>query len=149
MSRGEQKNSIQTCISHFNQKKSPRGNVCQSPSVFLTFFWNCTCCQTGTCSNSFITGDFSQCCSCNVKKCEGKTKFPLCFSLQQNTSSLWSINEPFYIHLLQGSRVNADEGMKVGAVLCGFSPFFRCSMKCDIHLFTNISISVVRRGLTM
>lgn len=41
--------------------------------------------------------------------------------LQQNTSSLWSINEPFYIHLLQGSRVNADEGMKVGVVLCGFS----------------------------
>uniref|UniRef100_A0A3B5QN21 phosphatidylinositol-4,5-bisphosphate 3-kinase n=1 Tax=Xiphophorus maculatus TaxID=8083 RepID=A0A3B5QN21_XIPMA len=31
---------------------------------------------------------------------------------KQNTSSLWSINEPFYIHLLQGSRVNADEGMK-------------------------------------
>uniref|UniRef100_A0A8D0CNI1 phosphatidylinositol-4,5-bisphosphate 3-kinase n=1 Tax=Sander lucioperca TaxID=283035 RepID=A0A8D0CNI1_SANLU len=31
----------------------------------------------------------------------------------QNTSSLWSINEPFYIHLLQGSRVNADEGMKL------------------------------------
>lgn len=40
--------------------------------------------------------------------------------LQQNTSSLWSINEPFYIHLLQGSRVNADEGMKVGVVLRGF-----------------------------
>ncbi|KAI9530895.1 Phosphatidylinositol 4,5-bisphosphate 3-kinase catalytic subunit delta isoform [Dissostichus eleginoides] len=32
---------------------------------------------------------------------------------KQNTSSLWSINEPFYIHLLQGSRVNADEGMKL------------------------------------
>uniref|UniRef100_A0A8D3D0T5 Phosphatidylinositol 4,5-bisphosphate 3-kinase catalytic subunit delta isoform n=1 Tax=Scophthalmus maximus TaxID=52904 RepID=A0A8D3D0T5_SCOMX len=30
-----------------------------------------------------------------------------------NTSSLWSITEPFYIHLLQGSRVNADEGMKL------------------------------------
>uniref|UniRef100_A0A7N9AYH9 phosphatidylinositol-4,5-bisphosphate 3-kinase n=1 Tax=Mastacembelus armatus TaxID=205130 RepID=A0A7N9AYH9_9TELE len=33
--------------------------------------------------------------------------------LKKNTSSLWSINEPFYIHLLQGSRVNADEGMKL------------------------------------
>uniref|UniRef100_A0A8C8A2K9 Phosphatidylinositol 4,5-bisphosphate 3-kinase catalytic subunit delta isoform n=1 Tax=Oryzias sinensis TaxID=183150 RepID=A0A8C8A2K9_9TELE len=32
---------------------------------------------------------------------------------RQNTSSLWSINEPFYIQLLQGSRVNADEGMKL------------------------------------
>uniref|UniRef100_A0A665UAK8 phosphatidylinositol-4,5-bisphosphate 3-kinase n=1 Tax=Echeneis naucrates TaxID=173247 RepID=A0A665UAK8_ECHNA len=31
----------------------------------------------------------------------------------QNTSSLWSINEPFYIHLVQGNRVNADEGMKL------------------------------------
>ncbi|XP_037540167.1 phosphatidylinositol 4,5-bisphosphate 3-kinase catalytic subunit delta isoform isoform X2 [Nematolebias whitei] len=32
---------------------------------------------------------------------------------KQNTSCLWSINEPFYIQLLQGSRVNADEGMKL------------------------------------
>ncbi|XP_029361865.1 phosphatidylinositol 4,5-bisphosphate 3-kinase catalytic subunit delta isoform [Echeneis naucrates] len=32
---------------------------------------------------------------------------------KQNTSSLWSINEPFYIHLVQGNRVNADEGMKL------------------------------------
>ncbi|XP_062282645.1 phosphatidylinositol 4,5-bisphosphate 3-kinase catalytic subunit delta isoform [Scomber scombrus] len=32
---------------------------------------------------------------------------------KQNTSSLWSITENFYIHLLQGSRVNADEGMKL------------------------------------
>ncbi|KAG7227085.1 hypothetical protein INR49_022432 [Caranx melampygus] len=32
---------------------------------------------------------------------------------KQNTSSLWSVNEPFYIHLLQGNRVNADEGMKL------------------------------------
>ncbi|XP_077370871.1 phosphatidylinositol 4,5-bisphosphate 3-kinase catalytic subunit delta isoform [Festucalex cinctus] len=32
---------------------------------------------------------------------------------KQNTSSLWSIHEPFYIHLLQGSLVNADEGMKL------------------------------------
>lgn len=43
------------------------------------------------------------------------------FFLQQNTSSLWSINEPFHIHLVQGKRVNADEGMKVGVVLRGFS----------------------------
>lgn len=32
---------------------------------------------------------------------------------KQNTSSLWSINEPFFIQLLHGSRVNADEGMKL------------------------------------
>uniref|UniRef100_A0A8C6PMH4 phosphatidylinositol-4,5-bisphosphate 3-kinase n=1 Tax=Nothobranchius furzeri TaxID=105023 RepID=A0A8C6PMH4_NOTFU len=52
------------------------------------------------------------------KKDQNKNKIPIsssfCSFLQQNTSSLWSINEPFYIHLLQGSRVNADEGMKVG-----------------------------------
>lgn len=36
---------------------------------------------------------------------------------QQNTSSLWSINEPFHIRLLHGSRVNAAEGMKVGFLL--------------------------------
>uniref|UniRef100_A0A8C5NGX4 phosphatidylinositol-4,5-bisphosphate 3-kinase n=1 Tax=Gouania willdenowi TaxID=441366 RepID=A0A8C5NGX4_GOUWI len=39
-------------------------------------------------------------------------KHPLC-QFKQNTSSLWAINKPFNIHLLQGSRVNADEGMKV------------------------------------
>uniref|UniRef100_A0A8C2XBB4 phosphatidylinositol-4,5-bisphosphate 3-kinase n=1 Tax=Cyclopterus lumpus TaxID=8103 RepID=A0A8C2XBB4_CYCLU len=33
--------------------------------------------------------------------------------LKKNTSSLWCISEPFYIHLLQGSRVNAGEGMKL------------------------------------
>lgn len=54
-----------------------------------------------------------------------------CYSpVQQNTSSLWSINEPFYIHLLQGSRVNADEGMKVGVVsVLGFFPLRCCSME--------------------
>lgn len=44
--------------------------------------------------------------------------------VQQNTSSLWSINEPFCIHLVQGGRVNADEGMKVGVVLRGFFSHF-------------------------
>uniref|UniRef100_A0A8C7H973 phosphatidylinositol-4,5-bisphosphate 3-kinase n=1 Tax=Oncorhynchus kisutch TaxID=8019 RepID=A0A8C7H973_ONCKI len=33
--------------------------------------------------------------------------------VKKNTSSLWSIEEPFHIHLLQGYRVNADEGMKL------------------------------------
>ncbi|CAL8369312.1 unnamed protein product [Lota lota] len=32
---------------------------------------------------------------------------------KQNTTLLWSINEPLSIHLLQGNRVNADEGMKL------------------------------------
>lgn len=59
---------------------------------------------------------------------------------QQNTSSLWSIEEPFHIHLLQGYRVNADEGMKVGVVSCGLSRSDCCSMKCSFELFTNISL---------
>ncbi|MBN3326200.1 PK3CD kinase, partial [Atractosteus spatula] len=33
--------------------------------------------------------------------------------LKKTICSLWSIEEPFYIHLVQGSRVNADEGMKL------------------------------------
>ncbi|KAK0150945.1 Phosphatidylinositol 4,5-bisphosphate 3-kinase catalytic subunit delta isoform [Merluccius polli] len=32
---------------------------------------------------------------------------------KQNTTLLWSINEPLHIQLLQGNRVNADEGMKL------------------------------------
>lgn len=28
--------------------------------------------------------------------------------------SLWSLEQPFYIELIQGSKVNADERMKVG-----------------------------------
>ncbi|XP_030226583.1 phosphatidylinositol 4,5-bisphosphate 3-kinase catalytic subunit delta isoform isoform X2 [Gadus morhua] len=33
--------------------------------------------------------------------------------LKKNTTLLWTISEPLCIHLLQGSRVNADEGMKL------------------------------------
>lgn len=36
------------------------------------------------------------------------------FSLQPNYGSLWSLEQPFYIELVQGSKVNADERMKVG-----------------------------------
>ncbi|KAG7273822.1 hypothetical protein CRUP_011114 [Coryphaenoides rupestris] len=32
---------------------------------------------------------------------------------KQNTTLLWSINEPLSVHLVQGNRVNADEGMKL------------------------------------
>ncbi|XP_034029168.1 phosphatidylinositol 4,5-bisphosphate 3-kinase catalytic subunit delta isoform isoform X2 [Thalassophryne amazonica] len=41
------------------------------------------------------------------------TSRPPPLPLKKNTSSLWSINELFYIQLVQGSRVNADEGMKL------------------------------------
>uniref|UniRef100_A0A1A8URB1 phosphatidylinositol-4,5-bisphosphate 3-kinase n=1 Tax=Nothobranchius furzeri TaxID=105023 RepID=A0A1A8URB1_NOTFU len=53
-----------------------------------------------------------QLCS-QVGKIRSQSRPPPLPMKKQNTSSLWSINEPFYIHLLQGSRVNADEGMKL------------------------------------
>uniref|UniRef100_A0A3P8U627 phosphatidylinositol-4,5-bisphosphate 3-kinase n=1 Tax=Amphiprion percula TaxID=161767 RepID=A0A3P8U627_AMPPE len=50
---------------------------------------------------------------CSQVSKSGSLSRPPPLPLKKNTSSLWSINEPFYIHLLQGSRVNADEGMKL------------------------------------
>uniref|UniRef100_A0A8C6K7J9 Phosphatidylinositol 4,5-bisphosphate 3-kinase catalytic subunit delta isoform n=1 Tax=Melopsittacus undulatus TaxID=13146 RepID=A0A8C6K7J9_MELUD len=35
------------------------------------------------------------------------------FSSQPNYGSLWSLEQSFYIQLVQGSKVNADEGMKL------------------------------------
>uniref|UniRef100_A0A6Q2ZD82 phosphatidylinositol-4,5-bisphosphate 3-kinase n=1 Tax=Esox lucius TaxID=8010 RepID=A0A6Q2ZD82_ESOLU len=47
-----------------------------------------------------------------VSRCRSLSKPPP-LPLKKNTSSLWSIEEPFNIHLIQGNRVNADEGMKL------------------------------------
>ena len=47
------------------------------------------------------------------------------FSFQPNYGSLWSLEQPFYIELVQGSKVNADERMKVGTdSLRGFGFLF-------------------------
>ncbi|KAF4078056.1 hypothetical protein AMELA_G00195000 [Ameiurus melas] len=48
-----------------------------------------------------------------VSKSRSQSKPPPLPLKKQNTSSLWSIQEPFYIHLLHGTRVNADESMKL------------------------------------
>ncbi|KAG7477551.1 hypothetical protein MATL_G00070830 [Megalops atlanticus] len=48
-----------------------------------------------------------------VCKSRSSSKPPPLPLKKQTTSSLWSIQEPFSIHLVQGSRVNADEGMKL------------------------------------
>ncbi|XP_056129734.1 phosphatidylinositol 4,5-bisphosphate 3-kinase catalytic subunit delta isoform isoform X2 [Lampris incognitus] len=48
-----------------------------------------------------------------VSKSRSSSRPPPLPLKKQNTSSLWSINEPFHIHLVQGNRVNADEGMKL------------------------------------
>ena len=62
---------------------------------------------------------------------------------QQNTTLLWTISEPLCIHLLQGSRVNADEGMKVGGASGAFA--LRRSMRRRRLLFTNASEGHVTR----
>uniref|UniRef100_A0A8C8J5T9 phosphatidylinositol-4,5-bisphosphate 3-kinase n=1 Tax=Oncorhynchus tshawytscha TaxID=74940 RepID=A0A8C8J5T9_ONCTS len=61
----------------------------------------------------FIYGKYPLC-QFKVSKHNNTTHVLFLSYYQQNTSSLWSIEEPFHIHLLQGYRVNADEGMKVG-----------------------------------
>ncbi|KAI1890828.1 hypothetical protein AGOR_G00157630 [Albula goreensis] len=48
-----------------------------------------------------------------VSKVRSSLKPPPLPLKKQTTTSLWSIQEPFSIHLVQGSRVNADEGMKL------------------------------------
>ncbi|KAJ8259681.1 hypothetical protein GJAV_G00172210 [Gymnothorax javanicus] len=47
---------------------------------------------------------------CKVRSLSKPPPLPL---KKQTTSSLWSVQDPFCIHLVQGSRVNADEGMKL------------------------------------
>ncbi|XP_068192668.1 phosphatidylinositol 4,5-bisphosphate 3-kinase catalytic subunit delta isoform isoform X1 [Antennarius striatus] len=56
---------------------------------------------------------------------------------KQNTSSLWSINEPFYIQLVQGSRVNADEGMKL-AVQAGL--FHGSELLCKVVTSSEVAV---------
>uniref|UniRef100_A0A8C2AC15 phosphatidylinositol-4,5-bisphosphate 3-kinase n=1 Tax=Cyprinus carpio TaxID=7962 RepID=A0A8C2AC15_CYPCA len=56
---------------------------------------------------------------------------------RQNTSSLWSIHEPFYIYLLQGSRVNADEGMKL-VVQAGL--FHGSELLCKVVTSNEVSV---------
>ncbi|XP_066547128.1 phosphatidylinositol 4,5-bisphosphate 3-kinase catalytic subunit delta isoform [Amia ocellicauda] len=48
-----------------------------------------------------------------VSKSRTSSKPPPLPLKKQTISSLWTIKEPFYIHLMQGSRVNAGEGMKL------------------------------------
>uniref|UniRef100_A0AAR2KLR4 phosphatidylinositol-4,5-bisphosphate 3-kinase n=1 Tax=Pygocentrus nattereri TaxID=42514 RepID=A0AAR2KLR4_PYGNA len=59
------------------------------------------------------------------------------FFQQQNTTSLWSIHEPFYIHLLQGSRVNADESMKL-VVQAGL--FHGSELLCKVVTSSEVSV---------
>ncbi|KAK3518838.1 hypothetical protein QTP70_014998 [Hemibagrus guttatus] len=71
-----------------------------------------------------------------VSKSRSQSKPPPLPLKKQNTLSLWSIHEPFFIQLLHGTRVNADESMKL------------YSMKWDeiyprVIVLTDILVSVV------
>ncbi|XP_053704433.1 phosphatidylinositol 4,5-bisphosphate 3-kinase catalytic subunit delta isoform isoform X2 [Synchiropus splendidus] len=57
---------------------------------------------------------------------------------KHNTSSLWSINEPYFIYLLQGSRVNADEGMKL-VVQAGL--FHGSELLCKVVTSQEVTVS--------
>ncbi|KAM6924759.1 phosphatidylinositol 4,5-bisphosphate 3-kinase catalytic subunit delta isoform 1-T2 [Xenentodon cancila] len=57
---------------------------------------------------------------------------------KKNNSSLWSINEAFHIHLLQGSRVNADEGMKL-VVQAGL--YHGSELLCKVVTSSEVAVS--------
>lgn len=72
-----------------------------------------------------------------VSKSRSLSKPPPLPLKKQNTTSLWSIHEPFYIHLLQGSRVNADEGMKL-VVQAGL--FHGSELLCKVVTSSEVSV---------
>ncbi|KAK6472347.1 phosphatidylinositol 4,5-bisphosphate 3-kinase catalytic subunit delta isoform-like [Huso huso] len=57
---------------------------------------------------------------------------------KQTISSLWTMEEPFIIHLVQGSRVNADEGMKL-VVQAGL--FHGSEMLCKMVTSSEVIVS--------
>lgn len=56
---------------------------------------------------------------------------------KQNTSSLWSIQEPFFIQLVHGTRVNADESMKL-VVQAGL--FHGNELLCKVVTSSEVSV---------
>uniref|UniRef100_A0A8C2GQD0 phosphatidylinositol-4,5-bisphosphate 3-kinase n=1 Tax=Cyprinus carpio TaxID=7962 RepID=A0A8C2GQD0_CYPCA len=72
-----------------------------------------------------------------VSRSRAQSKPPPLPLKRQNTSSLWSIHEPFYIYLLQGSRVNADEGMKL-VVQAGL--FHGSELLCKVVTSNEVSV---------
>ncbi|XP_063064934.1 phosphatidylinositol 4,5-bisphosphate 3-kinase catalytic subunit delta isoform isoform X2 [Engraulis encrasicolus] len=72
-----------------------------------------------------------------VTKARTASKPPPLPLKKQNTSSLRSIQEPFYIKVLQGSRVNADEGMKL-VVQAGL--FHGSELLCKLVSSTEVAV---------
>ncbi|XP_062872087.1 phosphatidylinositol 4,5-bisphosphate 3-kinase catalytic subunit delta isoform [Trichomycterus rosablanca] len=77
------------------------------------------------------------CLSNQVCKSRSVSKPPPLPLKKQNTSSLWSIREPFHIHLLQGMRVNADESMKL-VVKAGL--FHGSELLCKVITSTEVNV---------
>ncbi|KAL2103533.1 hypothetical protein ACEWY4_000401 [Coilia grayii] len=77
------------------------------------------------------------CLSNQVSKGRTSSKPPPLPLKKQNTSSLRSIQEPFYISVLQGSRVNADEGMKL-VVQAGL--FHGSELLCKVVTSSEVSV---------
>uniref|UniRef100_A0A8B9KAI4 Phosphatidylinositol-4,5-bisphosphate 3-kinase, catalytic subunit delta n=1 Tax=Astyanax mexicanus TaxID=7994 RepID=A0A8B9KAI4_ASTMX len=72
-----------------------------------------------------------------VSKSRSLSKPPPLPLKKQNTTLLWSIHEPFFIHLVQGSRVNADEGMKL-VVQAGL--FHGSELLCKVVTSSEVSV---------
>lgn len=117
-------------------------------SLHLLCFYLLTRCWTGSCSNSFVTLDFSECSECSFHM--GKIKFPLSWLLPTAEYLLSVVHQWAFLHSPAAGQPSQCRRRNEG--WCGFVwVFFSlcCSMKCGIHLFTNISISVVgAAGLT-
>ncbi|XP_023685988.1 phosphatidylinositol 4,5-bisphosphate 3-kinase catalytic subunit delta isoform [Paramormyrops kingsleyae] len=72
-----------------------------------------------------------------VSKNRPPTKPPPLPLKKQTTSSLWSIQDPFVLHLVQGSRVNADEGMKL-VVQAGL--FHGSELLCKVMTSSEVNV---------
>ncbi|XP_030624864.1 phosphatidylinositol 4,5-bisphosphate 3-kinase catalytic subunit delta isoform isoform X1 [Chanos chanos] len=74
----------------------------------------------------------------HISKSRSSSKPPPLPLKKQNTSLLWSIQEPFYVQLVQGARVNADEGMKL-VVQVGL--FHGSELLCKVVTSNEINVS--------
>uniref|UniRef100_A0A4W4HEK6 phosphatidylinositol-4,5-bisphosphate 3-kinase n=1 Tax=Electrophorus electricus TaxID=8005 RepID=A0A4W4HEK6_ELEEL len=72
-----------------------------------------------------------------VSKSRSLSKPPPLPLKKQNTSSLWSIKEPFFIQLVHGTRVNTDEGMKL-VVQAGL--FHGGELLCKVVTSSEVSV---------
>ncbi|XP_067096273.1 phosphatidylinositol 4,5-bisphosphate 3-kinase catalytic subunit delta isoform isoform X2 [Osmerus mordax] len=73
-----------------------------------------------------------------VTKSRSSSKPPPLPLKKQNTSSLFTIEEPLQIHLLRGTKVNADEGMKL-VVQAGL--YHGSELLCKVATSSEVTVS--------